>query len=321
MTHEEAQGALSRRLDRSLPKDEQAGLQSHLDSCPECRSFADELNASLGALQKAAGAPAMPAAMRGRILRRFGELNPPRAFPWIPAFLLVSAAAVLLFGTRALLRPKPGPVLPPAASGGARPAPAYSDPIPFPSGSELESERSLRAGSARRGAAHGPSKETVEEFMRVETAVRLAGLPRAKLRSPSVQGPISLEESLHERKLDLWNDPEMLPILRRRAKRSDRIDDLKVAGFIGEDSAGSLAVREAAKLAGSDRDMLAEENKDRALLIGAYEKLRDAGMKDASPLDGGAASLREAFIESQRQLDDPGFWQMSPDGSWRQRAP
>src|SRR3954468_10947455 len=58
----EAARAISRQLDRSLSREEQAGLRAHLRECEECAGFARQARAQRGAM-KALGAVPLPAAL------------------------------------------------------------------------------------------------------------------------------------------------------------------------------------------------------------------------------------------------------------------
>jgi RNA polymerase sigma factor (sigma-70 family) len=58
----EAERAISRQLDRSLPRADRGPLRAHIRECPECASFARQARAQRGAL-KALGAAPLPASL------------------------------------------------------------------------------------------------------------------------------------------------------------------------------------------------------------------------------------------------------------------
>jgi RNA polymerase sigma factor (sigma-70 family) len=62
LTCDEAARAISRQLDRSLPRPDRAALRAHLRECEDCASFARQARAQRGAMKKLAAVP-LPASL------------------------------------------------------------------------------------------------------------------------------------------------------------------------------------------------------------------------------------------------------------------
>jgi uncharacterized protein len=96
---------------------------------------------------------------------------------------------------------------------------------------------------------------------------------------------------------------DMDAVRQRMAERLPRVDALKVAGALGENHAGYLAVREATA---EVEALAAAENQDRRLVYA--EIARRAG---ADPQAVGQARARQIAAQSA-----PGIWLQRPDGEW-----
>jgi anti-sigma factor RsiW len=64
---------LSRFVDDELPAREVAGVQAHLDGCPDCRRELQALQSFLISLDAAPGVPPVPTAMTERIMARVAQ--------------------------------------------------------------------------------------------------------------------------------------------------------------------------------------------------------------------------------------------------------
>ena len=111
MSCEKYQEMISAKLDSELFGEEQKVLSSHLESCPECRRFADELE-SFMQLSSSSQTEQMPPALETRILDRtvrsagerkslwrffHGYYRVPRGVAWaamLAALLLITDAIV-----------------------------------------------------------------------------------------------------------------------------------------------------------------------------------------------------------------------------------
>jgi len=96
---------------------------------------------------------------------------------------------------------------------------------------------------------------------------------------------------------------DMDAVRQRMAERLPRVDALKVAGALGENNAGYLAVREATA---EVEALAAAENQDRRLVYA--EIARRTG---ADPQGVGQARARQIAAQSA-----PGIWLQRPDGEW-----
>jgi anti-sigma-K factor RskA len=107
--HDELENSVAAYVLGALEDDEAEEVRSHLETCPTCPAFAEELRRAVGVLPLAAEPVAPPADLRNRILSATGAPVPPRQsaviagkptaardrFRWGP--VAVAAAAVIAF--------------------------------------------------------------------------------------------------------------------------------------------------------------------------------------------------------------------------------
>lgn len=92
----------------------------------------------------------------------------------------------------------------------------------------------------------------------------------------------------------------------RMRERVGEIDQLKIAGNVGENNQGFLEVR---KAGGNAASVVAAENKDRAEVFAATAK-RTGSSSEA---------VGRSFAKQIAGASKPGVWIQSPDGEWRQK--
>ncbi|MCW5874425.1 MAG: zf-HC2 domain-containing protein [Anaerolineales bacterium] len=135
LTHAQAQEWLQLAADGLLPAEQQAQLAAHLQSCPQCQAYADELNSLEGllthSLESRWGNPGLPPAASRSLLEQLGS-QPARATstPWLILLALAVAAllAWLLFGQTPAVPGAPTPSPSVAASSAAATATASRTP-------------------------------------------------------------------------------------------------------------------------------------------------------------------------------------------------
>lgn len=95
-------------------------------------------------------------------------------------------------------------------------------------------------------------------------------------------------------------------IKERMAARIPALNALKAEGLIGENSAGYLEYRTAAK---PEANLVADENRDRAAVYAAI------GKSQGAPADLVGQRRAKAIVD----IGGKGHWFQRPDGSWYQK--
>jgi hypothetical protein len=110
-----------------------------------------------------------------------------------------------------------------------------------------------------------------------------------------------------------------LEALQEQAFNRDDVEEFKRKGWVGESNDGRLALRAPAGTEPGPEDralvdaILAEENADRAVILGRVVELNDA-LKRAVPRDVSAV-----FARMYQDNSPGGTWVQKPDGQWSRK--
>jgi RNA polymerase sigma factor (sigma-70 family) len=173
----EAARAISRQLDRSLPRAERGALRAHLRECEECATFARKARAQRGAM-KSLGAVPLPASLLswvgGQGTAGIGAAVGVKLAAGVAAVALVAGAADVTIHS-AGPSPKPPRSGAEVAKQSARPAPVVDDRAAVPHTRLAAGARSPSRAAAHRAPARAASTAPAKKHP--GAAVRAHGTP------------------------------------------------------------------------------------------------------------------------------------------------